>query len=137
MMSQKQHQTRKQLLRTCGSNSVNVMALIELVNERTIEQYPDDVESGVRQLVTYRDESCNSVFTQTDGDMAERVATQVARFRLQIAKGEWQPHDITKAGMIANFFTGTSATTPSPWVVCQLVLCGKRMDAKSAYAMSN
>ena len=107
------------------------------VNEHTIEQYPEDVKSGVRQLAMYRDASANSIFSQTDGDMATRVVDQVARFRLQIGKGEWQPRDITKVGMIDNFFTGTSATTPSPWVVCSLVLCGKRMDPKSAYGMSN
>lgn len=53
------------------------------------------------------------------------------QFRAQIRAGWWKAADLTRKGLLDNFFDDAA---PSPWLVCSLILCGSPERGNNGWA---
>ena len=71
---------------------------------------------------------CEQELQQEFGSEAkwdEAVNVFIAIYVAQIEKGWWAPVDCIRAGISKNFFArGRGQLAASPWLICELVLCG-------------
>ena len=53
------------------------------------------------------------------------------QFRAQISAGWWKAADLTRKGLLDNFFDDAA---PSPWLVCSLILVGSPERGRDGWA---